>query len=408
MNLEKIRADFPILHQKVHGKPLVYLDSAATTQKPRQVIEAISNYYENYNSNVHRGIHYLSNQATEMYEKARAGVASYLNAEAPEQIVFTRGTTESINLVANSWGGMNLRSGDVILLTEMEHHSNIVPWQLLAQRTGAVVAYAPIFADGTLNMEAYGRLLKQKRPRIVSMIHISNTLATKNPVAEMCAMAKEIGAVTMVDAAQSAGHCVVDVQAIGCDFLAFSGHKTCGPTGIGVLYGKRQLLDEMPPYQSGGEMISSVSYEESTFKPAPARFEAGTPNIAGAIGLSAALDYLDSIGLDAIAEHDAALAHYAYTQLKEISGINILGPAKDRTGLISFELKDVHAHDVVTLADQYGVALRGGHHCNQPLMKKLGLRSSARASFYLYTTQKEVDCLVDTVLRVQNYFSRGT
>jgi cysteine desulfurase / selenocysteine lyase len=408
-----LRKDFPILTQQVHGKPLIYFDNAATSQKPRAVIEALEHYYERDNANVHRGIHELSNRATSAYEAARARAAQFINAKTAEEIVFTRGTTEGINLVASSWGTKNLKTGDVILLTEMEHHSNLVPWQLLAQKTGAKVAYIPVTGDeGILDLSKLDSLLT-KQVKIFSMVHISNSLGTLNPVAELCARAKKLGIVTLVDGAQSAGHQPVDVRQIGCDFFAFSGHKICGPTGIGVLWGRQELLDAMPPYQGGGEMILSVGYDKTEFKPAPHRFEAGTPDISGPIGLHTAMDYLDAIGRKNIWKHDQELAQYAYEQLAALKNIRLFGPkpagetpALQRAGLLSFLLKDVHAHDVVTLADQAGVALRGGHHCTQPLMHKLGVESTARASFYFYNTQAEVDRFVEVVKEIQKFFGQ--
>jgi cysteine desulfurase/selenocysteine lyase len=402
-----LRKDFPILDQQVHGKPLIYFDNAATSQKPRAVIDALVHYYERDNSNVHRGIHELSNRATSAFEEARARVAKFINAKVPDEIVFTRGTTEGINLVANAWGMKNLKQGDVILLTEMEHHSNLVPWQLVAQRTGAEIAYVPVNGDeGLLDLSKLDSLLA-RRVKIFSMVHISNSLGTLNPVAELCARARQRGIVTVVDGAQSAGHCPVDVQAIGCDFFVFSGHKICGPTGIGALYGRQELLDAMPPYQGGGEMILSVGYDKTEFKQAPHKFEAGTPDISGPIGLSVAMDYLDRIGRQNIWDHDRDLAAYAYEKLATLGDIRLFGPKPDsglHAGLVSFLLKDVHAHDVVTLADQAGVALRGGHHCTQPLMHKLGVESTARASFYFYNTKAEVDRFVEVIREIQKFF----
>jgi cysteine desulfurase/selenocysteine lyase len=398
------RADFPILNQQVHGQPLVYFDSAATSQKPRAVIDAVSRYYLSDNANVHRGIHELSNRATAGFEGARRRAAGFIHAASPEEIVFTRGTTEGINLVAQTWGMHQLKAGDQILLTEMEHHSNLVPWQWVAERTGAELVFLPVTGDeGLLDLGALDRLLTE-RVRLFSMVHISNSMGTVNPVAELCRRARQVGAVTLVDAAQSAGHCGVDVQSIGCDFLVFSGHKICGPTGIGVLYGRHELLDRLPPYQGGGEMILSVEFQRSSFKPVPHRFEAGTPDISGSIGLHAAMDYLDTIGREAIFQHDQELAHYAYAGLAELPGVRLFGPKEGRGGLVSFLLADVHAHDVVTVADQYGVALRGGHHCTQPLMRKLGVESTARASFYFYNTRDEVDRLFEVIRRIQKFF----
>jgi len=401
-----LRKDFPILDQKVHGKPLVYFDNAATSQKPRAVIDALVHYYEHDNANVHRGIHELSNRATAGYEAARARAGKFINAKSIDEIIFTRGTTEGINLVASSWGTKNLKSGDVILLTEMEHHSNLVPWQLLAQRTGAKIAYVPVTGDeGLLDLSKLDSLLT-KQVKIFSMVHISNSLGTVNPVAELCARARKLGIITLVDGAQSAGHCPVDVQAIGCDFFAFSGHKICGPTGIGVLWGRQEILDAMPPYQGGGEMILSVEYQKTEFKKAPHRFEAGTPDISGPIGLHAAMDYLDAIGRDNIWKHDQELANYAAEKLAGLKNVRLFGPKTGRAGLVSFLLKDVHAHDVVTLADQAGVALRGGHHCTQPLMHRLGVESTARASFYFYNTKAEVDRFVEVVKEIQKFFGQ--
>ena len=404
---DALRRDFPILDQQVHSKPLIYFDNAATSQKPRAVIDALVHYYERDNANVHRGIHELSNRSTTAFEDARARAAEFINAKSAEEIVFTRGTTESINLVAGAWGAKNLKSGDVILLTEMEHHSNLVPWQLLAQRTGAQVAYVPITGDdGLLDLSKLDSLLSS-RVKIFSMVHISNSLGTLNPVAELCARARKRGIVTLVDGAQSAGHCPVDVQDIDCDFFAFSGHKICGPTGVGVLYGRQELLDAMPPYQGGGEMILSVGYDKTEFKQAPHKFEAGTPDISGPIGLSVAMDYLDAIGRQNIWNHDQELAHYAYEKLAALNDIRLFGPKANsdkRAGLVSFLLKDVHAHDVVTLADQAGVALRGGHHCTQPLMHKLGVESTARASFYFYNTKAEVDRFIEVIREIQKFF----
>ena len=403
-NWAALRADFPILDQKVHGHPLVYLDNAATSQKPRAVLDALRHYYERDNANVHRGIHELSNRATAAFEAARARTAKFINARSAEEIVFTRGTTEAINLVAQSWGSQHIKAGDIILLTEMEHHSNLVPWQLLAERTGARLAYLPVTGDeGLLDLERLDEFLT-KDVKLFSMVHISNSLGTVNPVAELCARARKLGITTLVDAAQSAGHCPVDVQAIGCDFLAFSGHKICGPTGIGALYGRQELLDAMPPWQGGGEMILNVDFHKTTFKKAPHRFEAGTPDIAGPIGLHAAMDYLDGIGRENIFQHDQELAAYAHEELARLNGIRLFGPKVGRAGVVSFLLKDVHAHDVVTVADQRGVALRGGHHCTQPLMRKLGVESTARASFYFYNTKAEVDRFVEVVAEIQKFF----
>jgi cysteine desulfurase/selenocysteine lyase len=401
-----LRQDFPILNQQVHGQPLVYFDNAATSQKPRAVIDALVHYYEFDNANVHRGIHELSNRATTAFEAARTRTAKFINAKSADEIIFTRGTTEGINLVASSWGTKHLQAGDVILLTELEHHSNLVPWQMLAQKTGAKIAYVPVTGDeGVLDLSQLDRLLTSS-VKIFSMVHISNSMGTVNPVAELCARARKLGITTLVDGAQSAGHLPVDVQAIGCDFFAFSGHKICGPTGIGVLWGRSEILESMPPYQGGGEMILTVGYHKTEFKPAPHRFEAGTPDISGPIGLHAAMDYLDAIGRENIWRHDQELANYAAEKLAALKNLRIFGPKQNRAGLVSFLIKDVHAHDVVTLADQGGVALRGGHHCTQPLMHKLGVESTARASFYFYNTSAEVDRFIEVVQEIQKFFAQ--
>jgi len=372
---ESIRDDFPALSQEINGHSLVYFDNAATTQKPRAVLDAIQHYYERDNANVHRGIHELSNRATAAYEGARDRVAQFINAPAREDIIFTRGTTEAINLVAATWGAANLGAGDVILLTELEHHSNLVPWQLLAERTGAKLRFIPVTGDeGTLDLSEIDNLLDGAK--LLSLTHISNALGTINPVAEICA------------------------QALGCDFLAFSGHKMCGPTGIGVLFARRELQEAMPPYQGGGEMISKVEFHKSEFTVPPHKFEAGTPNIAGAAGLHAALDYIDAIGREAIHTHDAELANYAKDRLTEFEGIRIFGPAEERGGLVSFVLPETHALDLATLADQQGVAIRIGHHCTQPLHEKLGVPATARLSFYFYNTPAEVDRGIEVLQNV--------
>ena len=401
-----LRGDFPILHQQVHGHPLIYFDNAATTQKPKPVVSALKNYYEHDNANVHRGIHELSNRATAAFEAARSRSARFINARSAEEIIFTRGTTEGINLVASAWGQKNIKAGDTILLTEMEHHSNIVPWQLLAGRTGAKLAFIPV--TGEIGMLDMSRLDEWLTPsvKLLALTHISNSLGTINPVQEICARARKLGVTTLVDGAQSAGHRSVDVQEIGCDFLVFSSHKMCGPTGIGVLFGRGEVLESMPPWQGGGEMILNVEYQTSSWKPAPHRFEAGTPDISGAVGLHAAMDYLDGVGRDKIAHHDQELGAYAFSKLSQFkSGIRLFGPHIGRAGLVSFLLKDVHAHDLVTVADQRGVALRGGHHCNQPLMRKFGVESTARASFYFYNTTEEIDRFIEVLREIQKFFA---
>jgi len=394
-----IREDFPALAQEINGHPLVYFDNAATTQKPRPVLEAIQRYYEHDNANVHRGIHELSNRATSAYEGARERVAQFLNAPSVKDIIFTRGTTEALNLVAATWGAANLREGDVILLTELEHHSNLVPWQLLAQRTGARLRFIPVTGDtGELDLSDLDERLADVK--LLSLTHISNALGTINPVAELCAKAQAAGAVTLVDAAQSAGHMPLDVQTLGCDFLALSGHKICGPTGIGALFSRAELQSAMPPYQGGGEMISKVGFQTSEYHVPPHKFEAGTPNIAGAVGLHAALDYLDALGREAIHAHDTDLAAYAKERLAEFDGIRIFGPIEDRGGLVSFVFENVHALDLATMADQQGVAIRIGHHCTQPLHEKLGVPATARASFYFYNTRTEVDRFIEVLQKV--------
>ena len=393
---ESIREDFPILAQKINDHPLVYFDNAATTQKPRAVIEAIQKYYEHDNANVHRGIHELSNRATTAYEEARERVARFINAPGREDIIFTRGTTESLNLVASTWGTANVQKGDTILLTEMEHHSNLVPWQLLAQRTGAHLKFIPVNGDdGGLDLSVLDALLKEAK--IISVTHVSNALGTVNPVADICAKAREQGVTTVVDAAQSAGHMPLNVQEIGCDFLAFSGHKLCGPTGIGVLFSCRELQESMPPYQAGGEMITKVEFFDTEYNVPPHKFEAGTPNIAGAVSLHAALDYLDNIGLENIHAHDTQLVQYAQKRLCEFEGIRIFGPKAERGGLVSFVFEKVHALDLATVANQQGVAIRVGHHCTQPLHDKLGVPATARASFYFYNTCSEVDRFIEVL-----------
>ena len=400
----RIREDFPILQQQVHGSPLIYFDNAATSQKPRVVLDALRRYYENDNANVHRGLHELSSRATEAYENARRSVADYLGAGSADEIIFTRGTTESINLVASAWGEKFVHAGDVILLTEMEHHSNLVPWQLLAARTGAHLRFVPVNEDGTL---ALGRLdsLLTSQVKLFAFTHVSNSLGTINPVADLCRRARAVGATTLVDAAQSAGHLPVNVRELGCDFLAFSGHKMCGPTGIGALYGRAEILDSMPPWQGGGEMIVSVTLEKSAFKKPPHRFEAGTPNIGDAIGLAAAIDYVEQIGRAAIFEHDARLTAYALERLAELPGMRMLGPSGERGAIVGFVMDAVHPHDLTTFADQHGLALRGGHHCNQPLMRRLGLPGTTRASFYFYNTTAEIDRMVEILRAAARFFA---
>jgi cysteine desulfurase/selenocysteine lyase len=400
-----IRDDFPILKEEVNGRPLIYFDNAATSQKPWAVIEALRRYYGHSNANVHRGLHELSNRATEAYEAARMKVARYVGAPSAEEIVFTRGTTEGINLVAQAWGGKFLKAGDVVLLTEMEHHSNLVPWQLLAERTGARLRFVPVNEDGTLALERLGEFLTPD-VKLFAFTHISNSLGTINPVAELCRRAREVGATTLVDGAQSAGHLPVNVQEMGCDFYAFSGHKMCAPTGSGALYGRAEVLEATPPWHGGGEMIVNVTYEKSTYKPAPHRFEAGTPNVAGAVGLGAAIDYLEKIGRDRIFAHDEHLALKAIERLKELPGLRLFGPLNHRGGLIGFAAEWAHPHDLTTYANEYGLALRGGHHCNQPLMRKFGVPGTNRASFYFYNTEAEIDRMMEILTAAHRFFTR--
>ena len=402
MNVDwsKVRSEFPILAQEVNGKPLVYFDNAASSQKPQAVIDSISRYYERDNANVHRGLHELSSRATDAYEAARGKLARYLGAQSSDEIVFTRGTTEAINLVANTWGVQNLKAGDVILLTEIEHHSNLVPWQMLAARTGATLRFVPVADDGSL---AFAPSLLDG-VKIFAFTHISNSLGTINPAADFCRAACEVGAVSLVDGAQSVGHIPVDVRAMGCDFYAFSGHKMCAPTGSGGLYGRLEMLRAIPPWHGGGEMIVSVTYERATYKQPPYKFEAGTPNIAGAVGLGAAVDYIESLGRPAIFEHDSKIAAQAIAILSEIPGVRVLGPAGARGALASFHAEWAHPHDLTTYANEHGLALRGGHHCNQPLMRKLGLPGTTRASFYFYNTSEEVERMGEILRAARKFF----
>jgi cysteine desulfurase/selenocysteine lyase len=405
LDLLQIRADFPILDQQVNGHPLVYFDNAASTQKPLAVLDALRQFATHDHANVHRGLHALSTRATDAFEKARAVVARFLGASTSDEIIFTRGTTEAINLVAQTWGATHISHGDVILLTELEHHSNLVPWQMLAARTGARLRFVPIGEDGTLALVRLASLLDGAK--LFAFTHISNSLGTINPARELCQAARAAGVVTLVDAAQSAGHMPIDVAEIGCDFLALSGHKMCGPTGIGVLYGRADLLEEMPPWHGGGEMIVSVDWERSSFKKAPHRFEAGTPHISGAIGLAAAIAYLEDVGRGRIFAHDQQLAAYALEQLGAVRGVRVIGPraGQARAGVVSFVMDAAHPHDLTTYADQGGLALRGGHHCNQPLMRKLGLPGTARASFYLYNTRAEIDRMLQILEDAHRFFS---
>ncbi len=397
-------ADFPILARPVRGRRLVYLDNAATTQKPEGVIEAEARYYRQSNANIHRGVHWLSQHSTDLYEESRERVRALLNAARSEEIVFTRGTTEAINLVAHSWARANLKAGDEILITTMEHHSNIVPWQLVCAQTGAVLRVVPIGDDGALDLDAFDALLGP-RTRLVAVAHVSNALGTVNPVAELTRRARAAGAVVLVDGAQAIAHTVVDVQAIGCDFYAFSGHKVYGPTGIGALYGRHELLQAMPPWQGGGDMIRTVSFESSTWADAPQRFEAGTPNIAGVVGLGAAIDYLREVGLERIAAHEHALLAYGTRALEAISGLRLIGTAPGKAGILSFTIDGIHPHDLGTILDTEGVAIRAGHHCTMPLMQRFGIPGTARASLALYNDESDIDALVAAIRRAQDLFA---
>ncbi|MBJ8053303.1 cysteine desulfurase SufS [Bacillus cereus] len=403
MNIHEIRKQFPILDQKVNGKQLVYFDSAATSQKPIQVIETLERYYKEYNSNVHRGVHTLGTKATDAYEGAREKVRKFINAKSMEEIIFTRGTTTALNTVAASYGLENVKEGDEIVISYMEHHSNIIPWQQVAKKTGATLKYLPLQLDGTISLEDV-RQTVTPNTKIVSIMHVSNVLGTINPVKEIGAIAHENGAIMIVDGAQSAPHMKVDVQDLNCDFYALSAHKMCGPTGVGVLYGKKELLNNMEPIEFGGEMIDFVDLQESTWKELPWKFEAGTPIIGNAIGLGAAIDFLEEIGLHNIEKHEHELAQYALERLSEVDGVTIYGP-KHRASLVTFNIDDVHPHDVATVLDVEGIAVRAGHHCAQPLMKWLKASSTARASFYLYNTKEEIDTFVESLIKTKEYFT---
>ena len=403
LNIEEIRKDFPILSRTVYNRPLVYLDNAATTQKPRAVVEAMTEEYYSVNANVHRGVHYLSQQATELHEQARANVQKFINARSEAEIIFTRGTTESLNLVAFSFGEAFLKEGDEVLVSVMEHHSNIVPWQMLRERKGIVLKVIPMTDEGEIDLEAYKNLFSP-RTRLVCIAHVSNVLGTVNPVKEITAIAHAHGAKVLVDGAQSVPHRRVDVQDIDCDFLTFSGHKIYGPTGIGVLYGREELLEKMPPYQGGGEMIARVSFEKTTYERLPFKFEAGTPDFVGSHALAVALDYVRGIGQDIIAAHEADLTRYAMEQMSLIPGMKIYGTAREKDAVISFNVGDIHPLDLGTLLDRLGIAIRTGHHCAQPLMVRCGVESMARASFALYSTRAEVDALVAGIDRVRKMF----
>ena len=402
--IDKIRADFPILAEEVHGKPLVYLDNAATSQKPQVVIDAINCFYRQYNANIHRGLHELSQLATDAFEDARIKVQRFIHADDWREIVFVRGCTEAINLVAQSWGCSNCREGDEILITQMEHHSNIVPWQIICQKTGAVLKVAPINQDGELQVEELEKLLSNKT-KLVAIVHISNALGTINPVKQVVQRAHAVGAKVLVDGAQAAPHLPLDVQDLDVDFYALSGHKLFGPMGIGVLYGKKELLESMPPYQGGGSMIKSVTFEKTTYADLPQKFEAGTPNIVGPIGLAAAIDYVQAIGLDRIAAYERDLLAYGTQALEDVPDLRLIGTAREKVGILSFVIEGAHPHDVGTILDQEGVAVRTGHHCTQPLMSYFDVPATVRASLAFYNTRQEIDHLVQAIREVMKVFN---
>ena len=408
IDITKIRSDFPILSRLVNGVPLVYLDNAATSHKPASVIKSLVDYYENYNSNVHRGVHTLSMEATDSVENARSKIARFINAREPESIIWTRNTTESINIVARSWASQHLGPGDEIVTTRMEHHSNLVPWQQVARETGATIRFLEMTDDGSLDLSKVDSVISTKT-KLLTLVHMSNSLGTINPVKELCAKARSVGATVLIDGAQSVPHMPVDVQDLDCDFLAFSGHKMLGPTGIGVLYAKQHLQAQMEPFLTGGEMVLQVSYEKATWNDLPMRFEAGTPNIADAIGLGAAVDYLENIGMDHVRSHEMDITRYALNSFNEIEELEVFGPLdhKVRGGVISFHSSDVHAHDFGTVLDQRGIAIRTGHHCTMPLMHTLDVAATARAGFYIYNTEEEVDLLVNAVKEALRYFVDG-
>jgi len=403
-DVEKVRRDFPILNQRIHGKALVYLDNAATTQKPQAVIDAMVRSYAEDNANIHRGVHLLSERATRAYEEARGKIQKFLNARESREIIFVRGTTEAINLVAQTFGRVNIGKGDEVLITEMEHHSNIVPWQLVCEEKGAQLKVVPITDEGELRMDLFDGLLTD-RTKIVAVAHVSNSLGTVNPIAAIVEKAHARGIPVLVDGAQAVAHMPVDVQALGCDFYALSGHKLFGPTGIGVLWGRLPFLEKMPPYQGGGDMISSVSFKKTTYNVVPNKFEAGTPNIAGSVGLGAAIDYLGGIDVAAMHAYEEELLAYGTRALSAVPGIRLVGTASNKTSILSFVMEDVHPHDIGTILDQQGVAIRTGHHCTQPLMERLGVPATARASLALYNTKEEIDALVGALARVREIFA---
>ena len=402
-NVERIREDFPVLRQQVHGKPLVYLDSAATSQKPKVVIDTVTQYYLAENSNVHRGIHFLSEQATRAFEESRAKVARFLNGSTAQEIVFVRGATEGINLVAQSFGRMRVKTGDEIIISAMEHHSNIVPWQILCQETGAVLRVVPINDHGEFLVDEYAKLLSPKT-RLVSVVHVSNALGTINPVKQIVGLAHSQGVPVLIDGAQAAPHLAIDVQELDCDFYVFSSHKLFGPTGVGVVYGKAHHLEAMPPYQGGGDMILSVTFEKTLYNVIPFKFEAGTPHIAGVIGLGAAIDYLDGVGLDRIAAYESGLLAYATEAVSAVPGVRLIGTAKEKASIVTFVLEGVHAHDIGTILDQEGIAIRTGHHCAQPVLQRFGVPATARASLAFYNTRGEIDALVRGIRKVTDLF----
>lgn len=402
-DIEKIRNDFPTLSEKVHGKSLIYFDNAATTHKPLSVIEAMDNFYRHYNSNVHRGVHKLSQLATDAYENSREKIRKYINANKFEEVIYTRGATEALNLIASSYGRRFLNEGDEIIISTMEHHANIVPWQLLAQEKGLKLRVIPIDDNGELIIEEFDKLLNE-RTKIVSVVHISNTLGTINPIEYIIQKAKEFGAITIIDASQSIQHKKIDVQALGCDFLVFSGHKLYGPTGTGILYGKLDLLEKMPPYQSGGDMIKSVSFERTIFNDLPYKFEAGTPNIAGNIGLGYSIDYVQSLTLEKIDEYETYLLKYATEKLSEIPELKIIGTAKNKASVISFVLENIHPHDIGTLLDSDGIAVRTGQHCTEPIMRRYGIPATSRASISFYNTIDEINVLYNSILKIIKIF----
>ncbi|MEK7703221.1 MAG: cysteine desulfurase [Nitrospirota bacterium] len=402
-NVEKLRQEFPILKEEVYGKPLVYLDSAATSQKPKSVIDAISSFFLKENANVHRGVHYLSERATEGYEGAREKVRQFLNAEHTHEIIFVRGTTEAINLVAQTYGKMSVGTGDEVLVTQMEHHSNIVPWQMLCEATHATLRVVPIHDDGALNMEAFEKMISPKT-KIVAVTHVSNVLGTLNPIQQITKMAHVVGAKVLVDGAQAAPHIPIDVRQLDCDFYAVSGHKMYGPTGIGALYGKSDLLDKMPPYQGGGDMILSVTFEKTIYNKPPNKFEAGTPNMAGAIGMGAAIDFLSDLDPIAREKEEKGLLSYAVSALSNVPDLRLIGTAPEKLSVLSFVIKEIHPHDIGTILDREGIAIRTGHHCAQPLMKHLGLPATARASLACYSTRADIDALILGLHKVQELF----